>query len=116
MDAPLIPAFHRHLERGQISWLDELLPPSIPWLDKRTLKISYVNESPEAQVKLKECFPLKEKEHPTLCEGRLPLLLNICTPDGKKLSSTTNLPHFLTREWPKHRQTVMKKFPVHVWP
>lgn len=114
--APLTQAFHRHLEKGQLSWLDELLPPSIPWLDNRSLKISYANESPEAQVKLKECFPLKDKEHPTLCEGRLPLLLSICTPDGKKLGSTNDLPHFLTRDWPKHRQAVMKKFPVHVWP
>jgi len=28
--APLIPAFHQHLKQGQISWLDELLPLSIP--------------------------------------------------------------------------------------
>jgi hypothetical protein len=28
--APLVPAFQRHLEKGQIAWLDELLPPYIP--------------------------------------------------------------------------------------
>ncbi len=49
--APLIPAFHQHLEKGQIAWLDELLPPSMPWFDKQA-KVSYLNESPEAQVKL----------------------------------------------------------------
>ena len=111
--APLTHAFHQHLEKGQLSWLDELLPLSIPWPDSGTMKVSYVNETPEAQVKLQECFALKE--HPSLCEGRLPVLLNLCTPDGKRLATTTDWPHFLAREWPKHRPTVAKKFPGHVW-
>ncbi|MEO5712639.1 MAG: ATP-dependent helicase HrpB [Luteolibacter sp.] len=111
--APLIPAFQRHLEKGQIAWLDELLPPSIPWLDGRPLKVSYVNGSPEVQVKLQDCFALKE--HPSLCENSLPVTLSLCTPDGKRIASTTDWPHFLAREWPKHRQTVAKKFPGHVW-
>jgi ATP-dependent helicase HrpB len=110
---PLTHAFHQHLEKGQVSWLDELLPLTIPWLDKSTTKISYINGAPEAQVKLQECFGLKE--HPSLCEGRLPVVLNLCTPDGKRLATTTDWPHFLAREWPKYRQTVARKFPGHVW-
>jgi len=111
--APLMSAFHQHLEKGQISWLDELLPQSISWVEGRTTKVSYGNELPEAQVKLQECFALKE--HPSLCEGRIPVLLCLITPDGKRLASTTDWPHFLAREWPKHRQTMARKFPGHVW-
>jgi ATP-dependent helicase HrpB len=111
--APLVTAFHQHLAAGQVSWLDELVPLSIPWHDSRTMKVSYLNGSPEAQVKLQECFTLKA--HPSLCEGRLPLLLTLCTPDGKRLASTTDWPTFLTREWPKHRQAVAKKFPSVLW-
>lgn len=111
--APLITAFHQHLAAGQVSWLDELVPLSIPWPDGSTMKISYVNESAEAQVKLHECFALKE--HPTICEGRLPVLLCLCTPDGKRLASTTDWPTFLAREWPKHRQAVTKRFPGLLW-
>jgi ATP-dependent helicase HrpB len=111
--APLVSAFHQHLAPGMVSWLDELVPLSIPWPDNRTVKISYVSEEPEAQVKLQECFALKE--HPTLCEGRLPVLLSLCTPDGKRLATTTDWPAFLAREWPKHRQAVAKKFPGQLW-
>ncbi|MES2707296.1 MAG: ATP-dependent helicase C-terminal domain-containing protein [Verrucomicrobiota bacterium] len=111
--APLTAAFHQHLEKGQISWLDELLPLSVPGPDNRPLKISYLDGEPEAQAKLQECFTLKE--HPTLCEGRLPVLLTLLTPDNKRLTTTTDWPRFLTREWPKHRQTVAKKFPGHLW-
>jgi ATP-dependent helicase HrpB len=110
--APLIPAFHQHLDKGQVSWLDELAPLAIPW-PGGTVKVSYVNDTPEAQVKLQECFALKE--HPTLCEGRLPVQLQLCTPDGKRLATTSNWPTFVTREWPKHRQAVAKKFPSIMW-
>ena len=50
----------------------------MPWLDKGSIKVSYANGSPEAQVKLKSALHLEE--HPTLCEGRLPVQLNLCTP------------------------------------
>ncbi len=111
--APLISAFHQHLDKGQVSWLDELVPLSIPWPSGGTIKVSYVADTPEAQVKLQECFALKE--HPTLCEGRLPVQLQFCTPDGKRLATTSDWPAFVTREWPRHRQAVAKKFPSVMW-
>jgi ATP-dependent helicase HrpB len=110
---PLLNAFHRHLEDGQISWLNELLPASMPWLNKGTTKISYLNGSPEAQVKIQECWALEE--HPTLCEGRLPVLLKLCDPNGKKIATTTDWPRFLAREWRKHRPILTRKSPGHVW-
>jgi ATP-dependent helicase HrpB len=64
-------------------------------------------------VKLQERFALKE--HPTLCEGRLPVQLQLCTPDGKRFASTTDWPNFQEREWPKHRQAVAKRFSGVLW-
>ena len=77
--------FSQHLS----SSLDELLPLSIPWLEKRTNKASNLNRSPEALVKLQECWALEE--HPCLCECRLQVLLKLCTPNGKDLATTTRL-------------------------
>lgn len=111
--APLVPAFHQHLDKGQVSWLDELVPLSIPWPSGGPIKLSYVNDTPEAQVKLQDCFTLTA--HPTLCEGRLPVQLQLCTPDGKRLAKTSDWQGFVTREWPKHRQAVAKKFPSVLW-
>jgi ATP-dependent helicase HrpB len=111
--APLIPAFHQHLDKGQVSWLDELVPLTLSWPSGGTIKLSYINDTPEAQVKLQECFALTA--HPTLCEGRLPVQLQLCTPDSKRLASTSDWPAFVIREWPKHRQAVAKKFPSVLW-
>ena len=111
--APLLHGFQKHLEKGQGAWLDELVPLTLPWPGGGTIKLSYVNDMPEAQVKLQDCFALTE--HPSICEGRLPLQLLLCTPDGKRLATTSDWPTFLTREWPKHRQAVAKKFPSVLW-
>ncbi|MDB4142035.1 ATP-dependent helicase HrpB [Akkermansiaceae bacterium] len=111
--AKLLSAFHRHLEKGQIEWLNELLPASLPWLDKGTIQISYLNSTPQAQVKLQECWALEE--HPSLCEGQLPLTLSLSPPKGKAIATTTDWPKFLLREWRKHRPIMQKKFPGHVW-
>jgi ATP-dependent helicase HrpB len=111
--APLLPAFHQHLDPGQLSWLDELVPLVIPWSSGGPIKLSYVNDTPEAQVKLQDCLTLTA--HPTLCEGRLPVTLSLHTPDGKRLASTTDWPKFQEREWPKHRQAVAKKFTGILW-
>ena len=110
---PLLAAFQAQLEPGQAAWLDELLPLTIPWVEGRTVKVSYVGGVPEVQVKLTECFGLKE--HPVVCEGRLPVRLVLGTPDGKRLAVTEDWVGYLAREWPKQRAVVMKKFPGHGW-
>lgn len=120
--APLREAFHQHLAKEQLVWLDELTPLSIPWPDGRKLKLQYSEpsrdedgepNSPELQVKLHECFQLKE--HPHVCEGRVPVKLWLCSPDGKRLEPTFNWPAFRTNSYPKLRSSLQKKFPGVLW-
>jgi ATP-dependent helicase HrpB len=115
-------AFLEHLAPEQRGWLDELLPLQIPWPDGRKLKLLYPEtardedgepNSPEVQVKLHECFSLKE--HPHLCEGKLPVKLWLCTPDGKRLEATFNWPAFKSLTYPKLKAGLQKKFPGMTW-
>jgi ATP-dependent helicase HrpB len=114
--------FHQHLAKEQLGWLDELTPLSIPWPDGRKVKLQYPDQprdedgepnSPELQMKLHECFALKE--HPHICEGRLPIKLWLCAPDGKRLESTFNWPAFRTNSYPKIKSALQKKFPGVLW-
>lgn len=41
------------------------------------------------------------------------LHLHLCTPDSKRIASTTGSAHFLARDWPEHCQAVAKTFPGH---
>jgi ATP-dependent helicase HrpB len=119
---PLRDAFLRHLAKEQVAWLDELAPLSIPWLNDKKVKLLYPEEtrdddgepnSPELQVKLHEIFELKE--HPHICEGRLPIKLWLCSPDGKRLESTFNWPAFRTNGYPKIKSALQKKYPSVLW-
>jgi ATP-dependent helicase HrpB len=114
--------FAKHLAPEQRTWLDEIAPLAVNWPDGRKLKLQYPDEpldedgepnSPEVQVKLHECFQLKE--HPHLCEGKVPVKLWLATPDGKRLDATFNWPAFRTNSYPKLKSQLQKKFPATLW-
>jgi ATP-dependent helicase HrpB len=117
---PLRETFLGHLAKERMDWLNELAPVSIAWPDGRKLKLLYpemsIDEdenSPELQVKLHECFALKE--HPHVCEGRLPVKLWLCAPDGKRLEATFNWPAFKANSYPKLKPQLQKKYPGVPW-
>jgi len=120
---PLKDNFVAHLAPEQRGWLNEIAPQSIPWAEGRQLKLQYAENaldedgeavSPEAQVKIQECFQLKE--HPHICEGKLPVKLWLCTPDGKRLEATFNWPAFRSVTYPKLKLQLQKKFSALLWP
>jgi ATP-dependent helicase HrpB len=114
--------FLKHLAPEQLGWLDELAPLHIVWHDGRKLKLLYPESArdedgepnpPELQVKLTECFALKD--HPNLCEGKLPVKLWLCAPDGKRLEATFNWLAFKANTYPKLKATLQKKYPGMTW-
>jgi ATP-dependent helicase HrpB len=120
---PLREAFHSHLAPEQLGWLDELAPLTVPWAGDRNLKLLYPESvpgekggppAPELQVKLQECFALKD--HPKICEDRLPIKLWLTTPEGKRMESTSNWPTFKSNTYPKHKAALQKKYPGVPWP
>lgn len=110
--APLRDAFLAHLPKEQLAWIDELAPTVIPWLGDKKLKLQY-EDVPEAQVKLHECFPLTA--HPKVCEGKVPVKLWLCAPDGKRLEATTDWPAFKATGYPKLKPQLQKKYPGFTW-
>jgi ATP-dependent helicase HrpB len=117
----LTDAFRQHLAKEQLVWLDELLPLAVAWPDGRQVKLLYHDRDEdegtapfaELQMKLHECFQLKE--HPRLCEGRLPVKLWLCAPDGKRLEATLDWPAFRANQYPKLRRPLQQKYPGVAW-
>jgi ATP-dependent helicase HrpB len=114
--------FAKHLVTEQRTWLDELAPLTIAWPDGRKVKLLYAEQardedgevnSPEVQMKLHECFALKE--HPHICEGKVPVKLWLTTPDGKRLEATFNWPAFRANTYPRLKPALQKKFPATLW-
>jgi ATP-dependent helicase HrpB len=120
--APLRNAIIEQFGKDKIDWLNELAPLNISWHDGRKLKLLYPEQardedgepnSPEVQVKITECFALKD--HPHICEGNVPVKLWLCSPDGKRIESTFNWPAFKTNTYPKLKPVLQRKFPGNTW-
>jgi len=120
--APLREAFHAHLGPEQRAWLDELAPTAIAWGDGKPIKLTYPEEpvdedgvanSPEAQVKLHEV--LQRREHPHICEDKVPVKLWLCGPDGKRIEATCNWLAFKANSYPKLKAALSKKYPGVAW-
>ncbi len=114
--------FLKHLAPEQLGWLEELAPAGIPWPDGRKHKLLYAEKAvgtsglpnpPELQVKLLECFTLKE--HPRICEGKLAVKLWLCGPDGKRIESTQDWPKFKANQYPKLKPALARKYPGANW-
>ena len=119
---PLRDLFMEQIGRERLEWINELAPTSVLWPDGKKIKLLYPEEprdedgepnSPELQIKLHETFALKV--HPHICEGRLPVKLWLCTPDGKRIESTFNWPAFKTNTYPKLKSGLQQKFPTLMW-
>ena len=119
---PLREAFRRRLPKGQLEWVNELAPTHVLWTEGRKLKLLYPEResgdsapphAPELQVKLHECFALKE--HPRICEGKVPVKLWLCGPDGKRLASTSDWPAFKAVEYPRMKPALQKRYPGVAW-
>jgi ATP-dependent helicase HrpB len=120
---PLKDAIQKHLQPEQLEWLNELAPASIaipPGSGSKPLKLLYLENSledplqePELQIKLHEYLRLEE--HPRICEQKVPVRLWLCSPDGKRLQSTTDWPDFRAKEYPKMKPPLQKKFPGFTW-
>lgn len=122
--ADLLEAFHTHLEPAQAAFVEELLPVTLSCPGLPQLKLVYPEPSddddpedlrgPEVQIKLTDCFALKE--HPRLAEGRLPVSLILLAPDQKRLGITTNFPLWRQKTYPGFRAQLRTKHPGFVWP
>jgi ATP-dependent helicase HrpB len=119
---PLRDFFLEQIGKERLEWINELAPTSVAWPDGKKLKLLYPDaprdddgepNSPELQVKLHETFALKV--HPQICEGRLPVKLWLCTPDGKRIESTFNWPTFKANTYPKLKKGLQQKFPTLNW-
>jgi ATP-dependent helicase HrpB len=120
--APLRDSITAQFGKDKLEWLNELAPLTITWHDGRKMKLLYPEQardedgepnSPELQVKITECFALKE--HPHICEGKVPVKLWLCSPDGKRVESTFNWPAFKANTYPKLKPTLQRKFPSITW-
>jgi ATP-dependent helicase HrpB len=95
--------------------LDHLAPETVTVPSGSTIRIEYQADGPPVlAVRLQEMFGLAMT--PTVCDGRVPLLLHLLSPARRPIQVTTDLVSFWTNGYPEVKKELKGRYPKHAWP
>ena len=69
---------------------------------------------PTVEVRAQALFGLSQ--HPTIADGRLPLVVAITSPAGRPIQTTKDLPGFWAGSWRDVAKDMRGRYPKHPWP
>ena len=112
-------ALRRLLPWPQAGRLDELVPERIEVPTGSHIRLDYPElDDPQGRpvlaVKLQECFGLTQT--PTVCEGRVRVLLHLLSPARRPLAITDDLASFWVNAYPQVRAENRGRYLKHPWP
>ena len=71
-------------------------------------------EGPVLAIRVQELFGLES--HPSVAQGRIPLVLHLLSPAHRPIQITRDLPGFWRGSWAAVKSEMKGRYPKHVWP
>ena len=106
--------------RSSLDWqqqqaLEELAPTHIQVPSGSRKRLEYrPGEAPILAVRLQEMFGLAET--PTVCRGRVPVMLHLLSPAQRPIQVTQDLRGFWERTYSEVKKELKGRYPKHHWP
>ena len=94
--------------------LDRLAPDRLETPGGRTAPIDYGRADATASVRVQDLFGLTV--HPSVADGRVPLVLELLSPADRPIQITRDLPGFWRGSWAAVRAELRGRYPKHAWP
>lgn len=95
--------------------IDRLLPSHFSAPSGSHLPIDYAAENgPALEIRVQELFGLDR--HPSIANGRIPLLLVLLSPAHRPIQTTRDLPGFWRGSWKDVAKDLKGRYPRHPWP
>jgi ATP-dependent helicase HrpB len=94
--------------------VDQLAPTHFTVPTGSHIPIRYDAEEPVLAVRVQELFGLGQ--HPSIANGKVPLLLELLSPAHRPIQITRDLPGFWKGSWADVRSDMRGRYPKHVWP
>ena len=112
------------LLRSQLPWpegarLDELAPTRLELASGRSIVIDYSSgvaegTAPVVPIRVQDLFGTRE--HPTIGDGRVKLVLQLLSPADRPIQITSDLPGFWSGSWAEVKKEMAGRYPKHQWP
>ncbi len=96
------------------SEIDRLAPTHFKAPTGSSIPIRYEGDEPVLAIRVQELFGLKQ--HPSLANGQVPLLLELLSPAQRPIQTTRDLPGFWQGSWADVRAEMRGRYPRHPWP
>lgn len=112
-DVPVRAALEALFSASVLRTLNAVVPPYVILPTGTKAWISYEG-TPSIAVKLQELFGCAET--PRICEGKIPLTIELLSPARRPLQVTSDLGSFWRNAYPKLRSEMRAKYPRHDWP
>lgn len=118
--ADLNPGDLDHALRALVPWdvqrkLDEAAPARFQAPTGTSCAIDYAAEAgPTVEIRVQELYG--QSVHPTVGQGRIPLILALLSPARRPVQVTRDLPGFWKGSWKDVRTEMKGRYPKHPWP
>lgn len=114
-EAPVWPVLNDWLSPHQRHLLDTHCPERIRLASGHTPKVTYhPDNDPFFSAKLAQLVGTNRS--PTLCEGRITLLVHILAPNQRPWQMTKDIPNFWENGYPQMKKELAGRYPRHPWP
>ncbi len=106
--------------QGLLGWeggriVDRLVPDRLSTPAGSAHSIDYAADAgPTVKLRPQELFGLAV--HPTVADGRVPLILSLTSPAGRPIQATRDLPGFWAGSWAEVAKEMRGRYPRHPWP
>jgi ATP-dependent helicase HrpB len=111
----LLDALNARLTSEQARLLSAHAPERVTLPGGRGVKVHYEpGKPPWVESRLQDFFGMAQG--PSVCAGRVPLVLHLLAPNMRAVQVTTDLAGFWERHYPAIRKELCRKYPRHSWP
>jgi ATP-dependent helicase HrpB len=98
----------------RVAELDRLVPAEVVVASGRRVTVDYSGEHPSIAVPVQDLFGTTV--HPTVAQGRVPVVVRLLSPAGRPVQVTSDLPGFWSGSWREVRKDMAGRYPRHEWP
>jgi ATP-dependent helicase HrpB len=100
--------------KHRLHQLGQVVPDEVKVASGRTVPISYEGEQPTISVRPQDVYGTTV--HPSIADGRVPLVVELLSPAGRPIQVTADLPGFWAGSWSEVRKEMAGRYPKHDWP
>jgi ATP-dependent helicase HrpB len=105
----------RRLSPEQSRLVAQMAPERVTLARGRQARVAYERgQMPSVASRLQDFFGMREG--PRVAGGRVPVVLRLLAPNQRPVQVTTDLAGFWSREYPRVRRELGRRYPRHAWP